>query len=65
MNTLARCTARSCPVRYRSGPDRACADHRGQAAAITATAEELGVDLAAIPEMPGGRWQNTTPAKPD
>jgi hypothetical protein len=45
--------------------DRPCADHRGQAAAIASEAGQLGVDLAAIPEMPGGRWQNTDPVKPD
>jgi hypothetical protein len=27
METLARCPHKACPVRWRTGPDRWCADH--------------------------------------
>jgi hypothetical protein len=35
------------------------------AAAIASEAGQLGIDLAAIPEMPDGRWQNTDTGNPD
>jgi hypothetical protein len=48
---LARCTHRSCPWRWRTGPDRPCAEHASDDAAVLAAAAELGIDLAEQPHF--------------
>jgi hypothetical protein len=55
MSNLARCTTRSCPVRFAAGEDRACRDHAADTDARAAVAAGMGVDLAAlIEEVPAG-----------
>ena len=48
--TLARCTGdRSCPRRWRSGPDRDCGMHDDGSDSIARAAAELGIELPADP----------------
>jgi hypothetical protein len=48
---LARCPAPSCPIRWRTGPDRECPEHRDTDDAVTRAAEELGIDLASTKQV--------------
>jgi hypothetical protein len=43
---LPRCTTKSCPVRYRGGPDRPCPAHQDDGDGdIASAAASLGIDL--------------------
>jgi hypothetical protein len=46
---LARCPFKACPVRYRGGPDRLCAEHQDGGGGIRAAAASLGIDLSKAP----------------
>jgi hypothetical protein len=50
---LARCPFKACPVRYRTGSDRLCAEHDDRNA-VRLAAESLGIDLA-IDRAPGDK----------
>jgi hypothetical protein len=53
---LARCPAKACPVRYRGGPDRLCAEHQHGDRDMASAAAQLGIDMAALAsERPGDR----------
>ncbi|MGH3374751.1 MAG: hypothetical protein ACRDP6_08430 [Actinoallomurus sp.] len=49
---MARCTERSCPVRWTSGVDRVCPDHR-DSSSVTAYLEQLQHTDDYEAEMPG------------
>ena len=50
MTALARCSERSCPVRYRSGPDRPCPLHAGDGGdTLAARMAAYGAVLQAAP----------------
>ena len=36
MTSTPRCPVRACPVRYRGGPDRLCAEHQADDSTVTA-----------------------------
>ena len=42
---MARCTAKACPWRWRSGPDRLCPDHTSEYD-LTRAAASLGIEMA-------------------
>jgi hypothetical protein len=54
---LARCVIRGCPVRFRFGPDRKCADHSDAAQNAAAAALDNGrsvfAEVAAAAPNPG------------
>ncbi len=54
---LPRCPFKGCPVRYRGGPDRLCAEHQHGGGDLLAAARELGIELA-----PGDRDDDGTDA---
>ena len=47
---LARCVMPACPVRYASGPDRPCAQHRDDDSSVNLTtrASGFGVEMTAF-----------------
>jgi hypothetical protein len=47
---LARCPFKACPVRYRGGSDRPCAEHDDSNATRFA-ASELGIDLGGLRDL--------------
>jgi hypothetical protein len=58
---LGRCTGdRSCPVRWRSGRDQACPDHRDPD--ISAAARELGISMSELAASAPGFPVTTPPA---
>ena len=46
---LARCPFKACPVRYRGGPDRLCAEHQHGDGDIATAAASLGISIDATP----------------
>ena len=47
---LARCSIDlSCPVRFRYGPSRPCAEHANQDGDILSAARELGITMSTAP----------------
>ena len=59
--TTPRCPVKACPVRWRDGADRRCADHADDdGARLAAAALELGIDLA-----PPGRFDPPEPSGDD
>ena len=49
MTTLPRCPSPACPIRYRGGPDRLCADHQPDTIGWNQRLEEMQLAMLAAP----------------